>query len=102
MILDQIDAEPDVARWGGLNQQFHLALYRACGNARLLALIEAQHNVADRYVRILLSSLDYRLRSQSEHRAMLAACSRGETDAAVELLKTHLREGSSTLVAATP
>ncbi|HEX3065388.1 MAG TPA: GntR family transcriptional regulator, partial [Dongiaceae bacterium] len=26
--LDQIDGEPDVARWGLLNRAFHLALYR--------------------------------------------------------------------------
>jgi DNA-binding GntR family transcriptional regulator len=98
-VLDQIDAEPDVGRWGLLNRQFHLALYRACGNARLLALIEAQHNAADRYVRILLSSLDYRLTSQAEHRAILAACRAGDGAAAVALLQKHLGEGSRTLVA---
>lgn len=101
-VLDQIDAEPDVARWGSLNRQFHLGLYRACGNGRLLSLIEAQHNMADRYVRILLSSLDYRLRSQREHREMLAACGERDCDKAVGLLRAHLREGSGTLVAATP
>lgn len=97
-ILDQIDAEPNVRRWGLLNRQFHLVLYRACGNARLLALIDAQHNAADRYVRILLSSLDYRLTSQAEHRAILAACRQGDCRQAVAALTAHLREGSRTLV----
>jgi DNA-binding GntR family transcriptional regulator len=98
-VLDQIDREPDVARWGILNRAFHLALYGACGNGRLLALIEAQHNAADRYVRILLSSLDYRARSQSEHRKLLAACRKGDEIQSLKWLARHLREGSETLVA---
>ncbi|MFI5012975.1 MAG: GntR family transcriptional regulator [Hyphomicrobiales bacterium] len=97
-MLDQIDSEPDVGRWGTLNRIFHLALYSACGNARLLGLIEAQHNAADRYVRILLSNLDYRARSQSEHRKLLAACQKRDEAQALRSLRKHLREGSKTLV----
>ncbi|HLI13134.1 MAG TPA: GntR family transcriptional regulator [Alphaproteobacteria bacterium] len=96
--LDEIDAEPDVGRWGALNRRFHLALYSACGNARLLGLIEAQHNAADRYVRILLSNLNYRARSQSEHRRLLAACRKRDLDQGLACLAKHLREGSKTLV----
>lgn len=97
-VLDQIDQEPDVGRWGILNRAFHLALYSACGNARLLGLIEAQHNAADRYVRVLLSGLDYRARSQSEHRKLLAACRKRDEAQCLKWLTTHLREGSETLV----
>jgi DNA-binding GntR family transcriptional regulator len=97
-VLDQIDSEPNIARWGALNRVFHLALYSACGNSRLLALIEAQHNAADRYVRILLSSLDYRARSQLEHRKLLDACRKRDVREALKWLKTHLRDGSATLV----
>jgi DNA-binding GntR family transcriptional regulator len=97
-VLDQIDREPDIARWGILNRAFHLALYGACGNARLLALIEAQHTAADRYVRILLSNLDYRTRSQTEHRKLLAACRKGDGDQALTWLTRHLRDGGKTLV----
>jgi DNA-binding GntR family transcriptional regulator len=97
-VLDQIDAERNVGRWGALNRTFHLSLYDACGNQRLLGLIEAHHNAADRYVRILLSNLDYRNRSQSEHRGLLAACRRRDGKKAVSVLRQHLREGSDTLV----
>ncbi|MBN9216346.1 MAG: GntR family transcriptional regulator [Mesorhizobium sp.] len=96
--LDQIDVERDVGRWGALNRGFHLLLYDACGNRRLLGLIEAHHNAADRYVRILLSNLDYRGRSQNEHRDLLAACRRRDAEKAVSILRRHLREGSETLV----
>lgn len=98
VILDQIDGEPNVGRWGALNQDFHLTLFSACGNKRLLGLIEAQHNAADRYVRVLLSNLDYRDRSQSEHRMLLAACRGRDIEEAVGWLKMHLREGSDVLV----
>jgi DNA-binding GntR family transcriptional regulator len=97
-VLDQIDAERNVGRWGALNRAFHLALYDACGNHRLLGLIEAHHNAADRYVRILLSNLDYRTRSQAEHRDLLAACRQRDGKKAVSILSQHLREGSETLV----
>ncbi|CAD5300095.1 Transcriptional regulator [Bosea sp. 62] len=99
-VLGQIDAEPDVGRWGALNRAFHLVLYSACGNCRLLGLIEAHHNAADRYVRILLSNLDYRSRSQAEHRELLAACRQRDESRAVHVLRQHLVEGSQTLVAA--
>lgn len=97
-ILNQIDEEPDVGRWGALNRLFHLALYSACGNARLLGLIEAQHNAADRYVRILLSNFDYRSRSQLEHREILTYCRERDGEQAISWLRTHLRDGSRTLV----
>ncbi|MFD1981190.1 GntR family transcriptional regulator [Mesorhizobium newzealandense] len=99
-VLDQIDAERNVGRWGALNRAFHLALYDACGNRRLLGLIEAHHNAADRYVRILLSNLDHRNRSQAEHRDLLAACRRRDGGRAASILTQHLREGGETLVSA--
>jgi hypothetical protein len=76
------------------------APYSASGNARLLALVEVQHDVADRYVRILLASFDYRDRSQREHRDLLDAARGGRVEAAVAVLRRHLREGMETLVAA--
>jgi DNA-binding GntR family transcriptional regulator len=97
-VLDQIDAERNVGRWGALNLTFHRLLYAACGNQRLLGLIEAHHNAADRYVRILLSNLDHRTRSQAEHRDLLAACRQHDGKKAVSVLRRHLREGSDTLV----
>lgn len=98
-VLDRLDAEPDVGRWGALNRDFHLALYRPCGNARLLELINAQHRAADRYVRLLLANPDYRSRSQGEHRELLAACRRQAAPAALDWLARHLKDGSEKLIA---
>jgi DNA-binding GntR family transcriptional regulator len=98
-LLDRLDAEPDVARWGQLNRDFHLALYRPCGNARLLDLIDAQHRAADRYVRVLLAQLDYRNRSQHEHRKLLAACRKRGEEKSLRWLSRHLTDGSAKLIA---
>lgn len=98
-ILDRLDAEPDVGRWGALNRDFHLALYEPCGNARLLELIEAQHRASDRYVRVLLASLDYRNRSQHEHRKLLAACRKRSEEKSLSWLGRHLGDGSGKLIA---
>jgi DNA-binding GntR family transcriptional regulator len=95
--LDEIDRELDVGRWGTLNRAFHLALYSACGNGRLMGLIDAQLSASDRYVRVLLSKLNYRVRSQSEHRALLGFCrARFEAEAVAEL-RRHLRDGAKRL-----
>jgi DNA-binding GntR family transcriptional regulator len=89
-VLDEIDREDDVARWGALNLRFHMALYSACGSRRLLDLIESQYPAADRHVRVLLSHLQYREASQAEHRALLACCRAGQVEQALALLGDHL------------
>jgi DNA-binding GntR family transcriptional regulator len=96
-ILDEIDAESDVAHWGALNLRFHMALYAACGSRRLLEVIEQQYPAADRHVRVLLSHLRYREASQEEHRQLLALCRRGDIASAVALLKDHFEAARSRL-----
>ncbi|CVI62810.1 FCD domain-containing protein [Agrobacterium sp. MAFF310724] len=53
-----------------------------------------------RYVRVLLSSLDYDQQSQDEHRALLKPCRDRDIDAASAILQRHLLEGSRKLSAA--
>ncbi|MBZ9746201.1 FCD domain-containing protein [Mesorhizobium sp. CO1-1-7] len=48
-----------------------------------------------------MSNPDYRTRSRTEHRDLLAACRRRDGKKAVSFLRQHLREGSDTLVNAT-
>ena len=64
-VLDEIDREPDVAKWGELNRRFHLILYTSLRGSRLHALVEAQYLHLDRMVRLVLSQLDYAERSQA-------------------------------------
>jgi DNA-binding FadR family transcriptional regulator len=50
-------------------------------------------------VRVLLANLDYRSRSQHEHRKLLAACRKGNAEKGLSWLDRHLRDGSDKLVA---
>lgn len=98
--LARLEAERDPARIGALNSRFHLSLYAPCGNLRLLDLIAREHAAAERYVRRLLTGLDHQHQSQTEHRAMLDACRRGDGEAAATTLRRHLDDGGRRLLAA--
>jgi DNA-binding GntR family transcriptional regulator len=97
-LLDELDTERDVTRLGLLNRQFHATLFSGAQRKRLAALIDQLHNAVDRYLRVLLTSLDYEQRSQDEHRAILAACRAGDVDGAVEALRRHLTGGGRVMV----
>lgn len=96
-ILDEIDNEPDVAKWGELNRRFHMTLYSGLKGTRLYAMLEAQYLHLDRLVRLVLSQLDYAEISQAEHRALLKHCRNRNTHAAVAALHNHLTKSSTHL-----
>jgi DNA-binding GntR family transcriptional regulator len=98
-LLDDIDGERDVTRWGQLNRQFHATLYSGAPRKRLASLIDQLHGSIDRYLRFLLTSLAYEDRSRDEHRAILAACRAGDCDGAVEAMRQHLTGGGKVMVA---
>lgn len=97
-ILDDLDAERDIARWGTLNRDFHQALYAPSRRPQLLALIATQHRRFDRFMRIVLASMCHQAASQAEHRALLAACTRRD-QAAVALLEQHIATAAALLAA---
>lgn len=96
-ILDEIDAEPDVAKWGELNRRFHLELYGGIKGSRLYAMIEAQYRHLDRLVRLVLSQLDYAEKSQTQHRTLLRQFRDGDAEGAAETLRNHLTMSSHDL-----
>ncbi len=96
-ILDDLDAEDDIARWGALNRDFHQALYAPAGRPLLLDLIAAQHRRFDRYMRVVLASMCHQASSQAEHRALLAACQARDEAAAVAILERHIATAAALL-----
>lgn len=58
-LLDRMSDETEATSLSDLNRAFHATLYEPCGNARLLLHIDLHLKEADRYVRILLSVMDY-------------------------------------------
>lgn len=97
-ILQIMDHEQDVARWGELNWEFHATLYRAAGLPRLMGLLETLHTNVARYLVLYLAGLDYQAVSQQEHRAILAACRQGDLQAATTHLEQHLQSAAEQLV----
>ena len=96
-ILDEIDAEPDVAKWGELNRRFHLTLYGGIKGSRLYTMVEAQYRHLDRLVRLVLSQLDYAEKSQAEHRVLLQHFRDGNAGSAADTLRGHLTVSSNRL-----
>lgn len=97
-ILSAIDEEEDdIARWSELNWEFHLALYRPAVMPRLIETVRMLHHNVARYF-VIYQALDYRTRSQPEHRAIVEACRAKDTDAALARLEAHLRASAQALI----
>ncbi len=98
-ILNAIDQEQNIVRWGELNWEFHATLYAPANMPRLMNWVEALHVNVARYLVIYLDSLDYQTVSQQEHRAIVDACRQGDIEAATTHLTQHLQSASRHLVA---
>lgn len=98
-ILDTIDREQNVARWGEFNWEFHATLYSPSNLPRLIEWIKTLHINVARYLVIYLAGMDYQKVSQNEHREILEACRRGDVEAAIAHLTQHLQSASNHLVA---
>jgi DNA-binding GntR family transcriptional regulator len=100
-ILDLADREEAggraSGRWGELNWDFHAALYAPAARPRLLAMLVNLEQNVDRYMRLVLTGLDYQQHSQAEHRELLAACRAKEVEKAVALLTGHIEAAGQKL-----
>jgi DNA-binding GntR family transcriptional regulator len=73
-----------------LNRQFHSSLYRGCGNQMLIDVLE---NLRDRSALISVAGWDVEPTWEAEwdeHRALLDAAQRGDSETAARLLRAHL------------
>lgn len=96
-ILQQADDESNSQHWGELNWRFHEMLYRAANKPKLLSLIRNMHNNVERYMRLYLSTMHYQTKSQTEHRALLEACTQKDIKAAQNVLRRHMADASANL-----
>ena len=98
-ILDAIDREENIAKWGELNWEFHATLYSPAALPRVMDTIKTLHSNIARYLVLYLAGMAYQKKSQKEHRAILEACRHGNTEKAVAVLVVHLQGASDHLVA---
>jgi len=90
-ILVETDGETNVLEhWSRNNWRFHSTLYEAAERPRLLSMIKTLHDTVDRYLRLHVSILNYKMKGQAEHWGILDACRRRESAAAVSLLEQHI------------
>jgi DNA-binding GntR family transcriptional regulator len=95
--LEQAESCDDVSQWMHANWTFHSTLYESAGRPRLNSMIQSLDEQIDRFVRVLVSSSDYRRSAEAEHRAILAAYRVRNIDAVISLMQQHLSETTSAL-----
>ncbi|MDO6732902.1 GntR family transcriptional regulator [Marinovum sp. 2_MG-2023] len=71
-----------------LNWEFHLCLYKPCGNDLLIEFIERLYRKADRYSCVLWTNHEYGAQAEKEHREILDCIKTGD----VELAKARTLE----------
>lgn len=86
-----------VRRWGELNTNFHMLLYRHAGQTRTLAIVANLLQECDRHTRLQLSLTDGMERAEAEHAELLRLCEGGKISAACSLLKSHIENAGKSL-----
>ncbi len=85
-------AAQDVAQWGQLNANYHLALYQHAGQPRTLAIVTALLQTSDRFTRLQMNRTQALRRAENEHGRLLHLCQRGQVHQACEHLVTHIEK----------
>ncbi|HEX7928914.1 MAG TPA: GntR family transcriptional regulator [bacterium] len=89
-LQERIEVETDPKALEELDCAFHTALYRACGNARLLALIDELRRENLRPYREQPPKSQQRAGWGEDHAKLLAACRARDVAAAVAQLQAHI------------
>ncbi|MDI7861408.1 GntR family transcriptional regulator [Rhizobiaceae bacterium n13] len=96
-ILDQAeeatragDAARDVHAWEEANRRFHQLILSTCGMPRLLASIDDLHAVSARFLFSAWRST-WEVRTDHDHRAILAALRQGRVAEAAMVLERHVQ-----------
>lgn len=98
--MDEASRAADAERYIGLNIAFHAALYGATGNAQLAALDAQMGKRLRIYRRHGLEFGGGLAVSNLEHRAIVAAVERGDSDAAGAELERHIQNGRDRFIRA--
>ena len=86
-----------VSRWGELNTELHMVLYRHAGQPRSLSIVANLLQECDRHTRLQLSLAGKRERAEAEHAELIRLCAGGEVRAACALLKNHIENAGQSL-----
>ena len=96
-IMARYDGSESPQEWSELNLEFHMTLYKPCGRARLLKMIEEGVRGISRQMRVMQSYKLGRKAPQTEHEMLLQACKAGDVTGAVSILEKHIETTQSVL-----
>jgi len=99
VILDRAEQATDGGTWGSLDVEFHQLVYDLGPRPRLGEMIAGLLRRVDRYWLAHGLMLKYRDEFEQEHRALLSALERRDSERASALLERHLAGASRRLVA---
>lgn len=86
----ECDLAESMTEWEALNRAFHRAILAPCAMPRLLAAIDDLHIASARHLHAHWQH-KWTRRVDKDHLAILGAMKRRDTQAAVELLRRHLK-----------
>lgn len=84
------DRSKDVRSWEEANRSFHRLILTPCGMPRLLAAIDDLHAASARFLFATWRS-EWELRTDHDHRAILAALRQGQIEQAATTLARHVQ-----------
>jgi DNA-binding GntR family transcriptional regulator len=96
-IMRRYDESESPRQWTELNLEFHMTLYRPCGRARLVRMIEDLVRGVSLHLRQHISHTVGRKNPQAEHKDILKACMAGDTELAVTLTEQHIENTKASL-----
>jgi len=95
--IEKMENLSDLSWMCDFNLSFHLALYAPSEAAHLLKMIRHAHYVSHRYVHASYWAGNSAPASQDEHRTILDACKRRDTEQASSLLRHHIEQAWTTM-----
>jgi DNA-binding GntR family transcriptional regulator len=80
----------NVAEWGRLNADFHMAMYVHARQPRTKAIVVALLQTSDRYTRLQLSNTKAMGTAEKEHAHLIALCRAKQIEEACRFLEQHI------------
>ena len=80
----------NVAEWGRLNADFHMAMYVHARQPRTKAIVVALLQTSDRYTRLQLSNTKAMGPAEKEHAHLIALCRAKQIEEACRFLEQHI------------
>ncbi|HCO40485.1 GntR family transcriptional regulator [Blautia sp. AF19-1] len=88
----------DIKTWNDCSDDFHLVFYRYCNNSRLTESAKRLKSGISIFSNQYSQETAIQTSIDAEHEAIFAAYQNGETEKAVQMMKTHLNDSHALLL----